>query len=91
MHPCRQQCLVAEWLGLGYCQGMGFLPSFLSNTFVLHVNGSCDVHGVRTKTVCDVTMMYCKERYMENVPKVAGDYGKDSTCKALSNSHYHSI
>ena len=36
--------------------------------FVLHVKGSCDVHGVRTTKVCDVTMMYCKERYMENVP-----------------------
>ena len=35
---------------------------------VLHVNGSCDVHSVRTATVRDVTMMYCKERYMENVP-----------------------
>ena len=55
---------------------MGFFPSFFSlsvlkvtNTFVLHVNGSCDIHGVRTtKAVRDITMMYCKERYMENVP-----------------------
>ena len=55
---------------------MGFFPSFffflsvlkVTNTFVLHVNGSCDVHGVRTTTLRDVTMMYCKEWYMENVP-----------------------
>ena len=38
------------------------------NTFVLHVNGSCGVRGVRTTPVCDVTTMYSKERYMENVP-----------------------
>ena len=31
--------------------------------------GSCDVHGVRTTKVRDITMMYCKERYMENVPR----------------------
>ena len=30
--------------------------------------GSCDIHGVRTTKVRDVTMMYCKERYMKNVP-----------------------
>ena len=54
---------------------MGFFPSFflsmlkVTNTFVLHANGSCEVHGVRTTTVRDVTMMYCKEQYMENVPK----------------------
>ena len=62
---------------------MGFFPSFfflsvlrVTNTFVLHVNGSCDVHGVRgvTTTVCDVMMMYCKERYMENVPSHRGCY-----------------
>ena len=41
----------------------------VTNNFVLHVNSSCDVHGVRTTTVRDVTMMYCKEPYMENVPK----------------------
>ena len=40
----------------------------VTNNFVLHINGSCDVHGLRTTTVRDVTMMYCKERYMENVP-----------------------
>ena len=52
---------------------MGFLPSFfflsvlkVTNIFVLHINGSYDVHGVRTTAVRDVTMMYCKERYMEN-------------------------
>ena len=53
---------------------MGFFPSFflsvlkVTNIFVLHINGSCDVHAVRTTPVCDVTMMYCKERYMENMP-----------------------
>ena len=40
----------------------------LTNTFVLHVNGSCDVHGIRTTTIRGVTMMYCKERYIENGP-----------------------
>ena len=43
----------------------------VTNTFVLHVNGSCDVHGLRTTTVREVAMMYCKERYMENVAKDA--------------------
>ena len=53
---------------------MWFFPFFfflcveVTNTFVLHVNGSSDVYGVRTTKVCDVTMMYCKERYTENVP-----------------------
>ena len=47
-----------------------FLLSVLkvTNNFVLHINGSCDVRRIRTTTVRDVTMMYCKERYMENVP-----------------------
>ena len=51
-------------------------PSFflsvlkVTNTFVLHVNGSCNIHGI-TSTVRDVTMMYCKEWYIENVPKKA--------------------
>ena len=41
----------------------------VTNTYyVLYVNGSCDVHGVRTTTVRDVAKMYCKEQYMENVP-----------------------
>ena len=36
-----------------------FFPPFFSmlkvtNTFVLHVNGSCGVHGLRTTTVRDV-------------------------------------
>ena len=39
----------------------------VTNTFVLGVNGNCDVHGVRTTTVHDVTMMYCQEWYMEKV------------------------
>ena len=29
----------------------------MTNTFVLHVNGSYDVHGVRTTAAHDVTMM----------------------------------
>ena len=41
----------------------------VTNTFVLHVNSSCDIHDVRTTTVHDVTMMYCKEEYTENMPK----------------------
>ena len=84
MHHSRQQCLVAEWLGLSFTARVrvrartrewdfSFLLFFLSvlkvtNIFVLHINGSCDIHGVGTTPVCDVTMMYCKERYMENVP-----------------------
>ena len=46
-----------------------FLFSVLkvTNTFVLHGNVSWGVHGPRTTKVCDVTMMYCKEQYMENV------------------------
>ena len=41
----------------------------VTNTFVLHVNGSCDVHSVcgERTTVLDVMMMYSKERYTENV------------------------
>ena len=59
-------------LGLGLGPGKGFFLPVLkvTNTFVLYINGSCDVHGVcdvRTATVHDVTMMYSKERYMENV------------------------
>ena len=84
MHHRRQQSLVAEWLGLSVTVrvkvrararewNFSLLFFFLAvlkvtNTFILHVNGSCDVHGLRTTTVRDVTMMYCKERYMENVP-----------------------
>ena len=78
MHHCRQQCLVAKWLGLSITVRVRVrakarewefsVPFFLSvlkvtNTFVLHVNGSCSIHAVH-----DITMMYCKERYMENVP-----------------------
>ena len=50
------------------------MPSFfflfsvlkVTNTFVLRASGKCDVRGIRTTTVRDVTM-YCQERYMENV------------------------
>ena len=48
-------------LGLGRGPGNGF-PFFffvLTNTFVLHVNGNCDVHRIRTTAVRDVMMMYC--------------------------------
>ena len=50
--------------------GFTVLFFFLSatNTFVLHVNDNCGAHGLRTTTVRDITMMYCKEQYMENVP-----------------------
>ena len=74
MHHRRQQSLVAEWLGLSVtvrvrvrarARECGFSVLFF---FVLHINGGCDVHGLTT--VRDVTMMYCKERYMENVPKI---------------------
>ena len=57
---------------------MGFFCSFflsvfkVANTFVLHVNGSCGVHGLQTTTVRDIAMMYRKERYMENGPTRKG-------------------
>ena len=84
MHCNRQHCLVAEWLGLSVTvrvrarararECIFLLLSFFlaksDNTFVLHVNSSCNVRGVRT-TVHDVTMMCSQERYMENVPNVA--------------------
>ena len=63
MHRSRQQFLVAEWLGLsvtirvrvrakaGECDFsvLFFFFSVLkvTNTFVLHVHGSCNVHGVK--------------------------------------------
>ena len=82
MHRNHQQCLVAEWLGLSVtvrvrvrarareCIFLLFFISLLevTNIFVLRVSGNCDVRGVRTTTVSDVTMMYSQERYMENVP-----------------------
>ena len=40
---------------------------------VLKVTNNCTLmqcHGIRTTAVRDVTMMYCKERYMENVPLI---------------------
>ena len=40
----------------------------VTDTFVLCVISNCEVCGVRTTTVRDVTMMYCQKRYMENVP-----------------------
>ena len=59
-------------LGIGPGNVIFSVPFFfcvkVTNTFVLHVNGSCDIHGVRTTKVCDVTMMYCKEWYIEKVP-----------------------
>ena len=75
MHCSCQQCLVAEWLGLRVrARTREWDFSFLLFFFVcvkivvLHVNGSYNVHGIRTTPVRDVMMMYCKERYMENVP-----------------------
>ena len=35
--------------------------------------GNCDVRAVRI-TVHDVTMMYCQERYMENVPSLLSQF-----------------
>ena len=88
VHHRRQQSLVAGWLGLSVtvrvrarARECGFPVLFflsvlkVTNNFVLHVNGSCDVHGLRTTTVHDVMMMYCKERYMENVPREGGREG----------------
>ena len=64
VHGNRQQCLVAEWLGLSVT-GNVFFPSFF---FVLRVSGNCDTCGVRTTTVRDVKMMYSQEWYVEDVP-----------------------
>ena len=101
MHHSRQQCLVAEWLGLSVtvrvrvrarAREWDFFLSVLkvTNTFVLHVNGSCDVHGVhgvRTTTVRDVTMMYyCKERYMENAPRVLDTERRGYQCEGSQQS-----
>ena len=47
----------------------------VTNTFVLHIDGSCEVYGIRTSKACDVMMMYCKERYTENVPLISRFYG----------------
>ena len=40
----------------------------VTNIFVLRISGNCDVRGVRTTTVRDITMMYSQEWHMENVP-----------------------
>ena len=52
VHHSRQQCLVAEWLGLSVIVRVRewiFLSVLkVTNTFVLHVNSSCDVHSIRT-------------------------------------------
>ena len=79
VHHRHQQCLVAEWLGLSVtvrvrarAREWDFFFLFMlkvTDTFVLHVRGSCGVQCLRTTTVHDITMMYCKEWYMENVPK----------------------
>ena len=56
-------------LGLGRGPFLLFFSVLkVTNIFVLHVSGNCDVCGVRITTVCDVTMMYCQEFYMENKP-----------------------
>ena len=85
MHRNRQQCLVAEWLGLSVtvrvrvrarsreCIFPFFFFSLLkvTNTFVLCVIGNCDIRGIKT-TVRDAMMMYSQKRYMENVPHFLG-------------------
>ena len=60
VHGNRQQCLVAEWLGLSVtvrvrarARGMHFSFFFffsvkVTKIFVLHVSGNYDVRGVRT-------------------------------------------
>ena len=45
----------------------------VTNSFVLHISGNCDVCGVRI-TVRDVTMMYSQEWYMENVPSLLSQF-----------------
>ena len=46
----RQQCLIAEWLGLSVTVRVRAKAREtllkVTNTFVLHVNGSCNVNGI---------------------------------------------
>ena len=85
VHGNRQQCLVAEWLGLSVTVRVRvrararecIFPFFfflsllkVAKIFVLRISGNCDIHGVRTTTVRDVKKMYSQEQYMENVPVV---------------------
>ena len=51
-------------LGLGLELGPGNV--FFPLSYALTV--TANIHGVRTTTVRDVTMMYCQKWYMENVP-----------------------
>ena len=53
-------------LGLGLGPGNGIFPFLFT----------CNVHSIRTTTVPDVTMMYSKERYMENVPQLSTMYNQ---------------
>ena len=94
VHRSRQRSLVAGWLGLSVivrvrvrarAREWGFSVLFfyffcvkVTNTFVLHVNGGCDIHGLRTK-VRNVTVIYCKKRYMENVSHVLWVFNMDLT------------
>ena len=88
VHNTHHQCLVAECLGVSVtvrararararAREWDFCP-FLSvlratKTFILYVKGSCNVHGVRTTTECDVMMMYCKEQYVHGECADCGD------------------
>ena len=70
MHRNRQQCLVALRVRARARECI-FPVLKVTKTFVLRVSGNCEVRGVRTTAVCNVTVMYCREQYMENVPIVA--------------------
>ena len=77
MHCDHQQCLIAKWLGLSVivrarararareCIFPFFFFSVLKVTNIFcRLVVTVMFHGVRTTTVCDVTMMYCQERRM---------------------------
>ena len=70
---------------------MYFFPFFFScvksDTHLLScaLAGNCDVCGIRiTTTVCDITMMYCQEQYMENVPSLLSVSFNPSIVTSLS-------
>ena len=87
VHRSRQQFLVAEWLGLsvtirvrvrakaGECD-FSILFFFFCVKSDKHLclarSWKLQRSWCKTTKVCDVTMMYCKEWYMENVPIRAG-------------------
>ena len=63
VHCSRRQWLVAKWLGCGVTVRM----RVRANRLGLGPENGIFFVCVKVTTVCDM-MMYCKERYMENLP-----------------------